>query len=118
MQSVSRLERISIECKVMQEDSPQRRRGRRDFAEKLLTSAPPLRPLRLCGEPYTHLQTALGRTTGQIFVNSDAALVWGYINLFQPKLASEFTENCHTTADGNRMNEKMIFIDQVMLDQT
>ena len=48
-------------------------------------------------------------------MNSDAALVWSCIDLFQPKLASEFTENCHTTTDGNWINEKMIFIDQVML---
>src|SRR5919198_3783600 len=31
-------------------DSPQRRRGRRGGAEGRLLSAPPLRPLRLCGE--------------------------------------------------------------------
>ena len=41
------------------ENSPQRRRGRRECAEKFLTSAPPLRPLRLCGESLKDMNIEL-----------------------------------------------------------
>ena len=40
-------------------------RGRRDYAENLLTSAPPLRPLRLCGESRPKVRFQLATTAEQ-----------------------------------------------------
>ncbi len=50
-------------------------------------------------------------------MNRDAAFVWSCVNLLQVKSASAFTENGHASADGDGIDEKMIFIDQVIFNQ-